>query len=182
MTRNTCLPKGTKTKPIALLIAAMFWGTMSFAQSLNFNYTDGTNASYNLENIRKITFDADVMNLHMLDGSVYAWNVSTIGYYQYDETSLNLQEWLNNANTWDVTIFPNPTSYTLTVRFNLPQSDEVLIELYEMQGKLILSKNIGKKETGEHQELLDLSNVPLGTYVCRLSGQKNSITKQLIIH
>jgi hypothetical protein len=171
-----------KSKLIALLGASLLMGTMSFAQSLHFNYTDGTNASYNLGDVRKITFDADVMNLYMLDGSIYAWNVSTIGYYQYDEASLNVQEWLNNANAWDVTIFPNPTSSLLTVCFNLPKADEVSIELYEMQGKLILSKNIGKKETGEHQELLDLSNVPLGTYVCRLSGQKNSITKQLIIH
>ena len=170
------------SKPIALLLATMLMGTMSFAQSIHFNYTDGTNASYNLEDVRKITFDIDVMNLHMLDGSVYAWNVSTIGYYQYDETSLNLQEWLNNANAREVTIFPNPTSSTLTVRFNLPLSDEVSIELYDIQEKLILTKSLGKKETGEHQEVLDLSNVSEGSYLCRLSGQKNTITKQLIKH
>ena len=52
------------------------------AQSIHFNFIDGTNTSYNLEDLRKITFDADVMNLHMLDGSLYAWNVSTIGHYQ----------------------------------------------------------------------------------------------------
>ena len=170
------------SKPIALLLATMLMGTMSFAQSIHFNYTDGTNASYNLEDVRKITFDIDVMNLHLLDGSVYAWNVSTIGYYQYDETSLNLQEWLNNANAREVTIFPNPTSSTLTVRFNLPLSDEVSIELYDIQEKLILTKSLGKKETGEHQEVLGLSNVSEGSYLCRLSGQKNTITKQLIKH
>jgi hypothetical protein len=169
-----------KSKPIALLVAAILMGTMSFAQSIHFNYTDGTNASYNLEDVRKITFDADLMNLHLLDGSIYSWNVSTIGYYQYDEASLNVQEWLNNANAWDVTIFPNPTRSALTVRFNLPQSDEVSIELYDMKGKLMLTKSLGKIETGEYQEVLDLSSVTQGSYVCRISGQKNTITKQLI--
>ena len=106
-----------KSKPIALLGAAMLMGTTSFAQSIHFNYTDGTNASYNLEDVRKITFDADVMNLHLLDGSVYAWNVSTIGHYEYDETSLNLNEWISAANAWEVSVYPNPTSTDLQLGF-----------------------------------------------------------------
>lgn len=171
-----------KSKPIALLGAAMLMGTLSFAQSIHFNYTDGTNASYNLEDVHKITFDADVMNLHLWDGSLYSWNVSTIGYYQYDETSLNLQEWLNSANAWEVSVYPNPTSSTLNVSFNLPQADIVSIALYDIHGKLILTKNLGKKETGAQQEIIDLTNVPQGKYVCRISGQQNSITKQLIKH
>ena len=153
---------------------------IGYSQSIHFHYTDGTNASYNLEDVRKITFDADVMNLHLWDGSLYAWNVSTIGYYQNDESSLNIQELLNNANAWEVNIFPNPTSATLNVSFNLPQSDELSICLYDLQGKLILAKNLGKKETGSYQEVIDLTNVPKGSYVCRISGQQNTITKQLI--
>lgn len=180
--KNISLLKGMKSKPITLLAVAMLMGTMSFAQSIHFNYTDGTNASYNLEDVRKITFDADVMNLHLWDESVYAWNVSTIGHYQYDETSLNIQEWLNNANAWEVSIYPNPTNSVLNVGFNLPQADEVSIELYDMQGKLILQKNLGTQVSGEHQETFDLTSFPQGTYVCRISGQQNTITKQLIKH
>ena len=140
MTKNTCPPFGVIPKPIALLVSAMLIGTMSFAQSIHFNYTDGTNASYNLEDVRKITFYADVMNLHLLDGSVYAWNVSTIGHYEYDETSLNLNEWISAANAWEVSVYPNPTSTDLHVRFNLPKEDEISIALYDMQGKLILER------------------------------------------
>lgn len=171
-----------KSRLWILLAIAMHVSTMSFAQSIHFNYTDGTNASYNLEDVRKITFNADEMNLHLFDGSVYAWDLSTIAYYQYDDASLNVEEWLNYANAWDVKIFPNPTSSTLTIRFNLLQSDELSIGLYDMQGKPILTKNLGKKETIVHEETLDLSNVPSGTYFCRISGQKNTITKRLIKH
>jgi hypothetical protein len=169
-----------KSKPITLLGFAMLMGIMSHSQSVHFNFTDGTNGSYNLEDVRKLTFDANVMNLHLLDGSVYAWNVSTIGYFQYDESSLNIQEWLSKTNAWELNIFPNPTSSTLTVRFNLPQSDQVSIKLHDMQGKLILSKNLGAKESGKHQEIIDLTNIAQGTYVCRISGQQNEITKQVI--
>jgi hypothetical protein len=172
--------KKNKSKPWTLLVVAMLMGTMSFAQSIHFNYTDGTNAAYNLVDIRKVTFDADVMNLHLLDGSVYAWNVSTIGYYQYDESSVSALNLLNNANAWEVNVYPNPTSTSLNISFNLPQADEVLIHLYDTQGKLISEKKIGKKESGKYQEVIDLTNIPQGTYVCRIQGKHNAITKQII--
>ena len=180
MKNNNCLPKGTKSKPWAFLVVLMLMGTMCFAQSIHFNYTDGTNASYNLEDVRKITFDADVMNLHLWDGSLYAWNVSTIGNYQYDESSVNIQEWLNKANAWEFSVFPNPTRTSLNVRFNLPKEDEISISLYDMQGKLILEKKMGHKISGEHQETLDLQVLPPGSYVCRITGKQNSITKHVI--
>ncbi len=182
MTKNTCPPFGVKSLPIALLGIALLFTVGLRAQSIHFNYTDGTNASYNLEDVRKITFDADLMNLHLWDGTVYAWNVSTIGHYQYDESSLNVQEWLSKVNAWEVVIFPNPTSTTLNVRYNLPKEDELTIALFDMQGKLILQKNLGKQVSGEHQETIDLTSIPQGTYVCRISGQQNMITKTVIKH
>ena len=169
-----------KSKPLAMLGITMLFAVGLRAQSIHFNYTDGTNASYNLEDVRKITFDTDLMNLHLWDGTVYAWNVSTIGYYQYDESSLNVQAWLNKANAWEVVIFPNPPSTNLNVRYNLPKEDVITIALYDMQGKLVLIKNLGKLSPGEHQESLDVSNLPKSTYVCHINGRNQSVTKSII--
>ena len=162
------------------LALSMTIGSVCYSQSLHFNYSDGTNASYNLEDVRKITFDADLMNLHLLDGSVYGWNVSTIGDYQYNESSLNVQEWLNSANAWEVVIFPNPTSTNLNLRYNLPKDDEITIALFDMQGKLILQKSLGKQVSGEQQQTLYVSNLPEGSYVCRIKGQHQTVTKTVI--
>ena len=78
--------KKNNSKPIALLGMALLFSVGLQAQSIHFNYTDGTNNSYSLVDVRKITFDADLMKLHLWDGTVYAWNVSTIGDYQYNES------------------------------------------------------------------------------------------------
>ena len=180
MTKNIYPPFGLRSLTIALFGIAMLFTFGLRAQSIHFNYTDGTSTAYNLEDVRKITFDADLMNFRLWDGSVYAWNVSTIGRYQYDESSLNVQEWLNNANDWQVVVFPNPTSTNLNVRYNLPMEDEITIALFDNQGKLILQKNFGKQVFGEHQEILDLTSIPQGNYVCRIKGQKNTIIKTVI--
>lgn len=169
-----------KAKPIAMLGIALLFTVGLRAQSIHFNYTDGTNADYNLEDVRKITFDADLMNFHLWDGTVYAWNISTIGHYQYDESSLNVQEWLSNASAWEVVIFPNPTSTSLNVRYNLAKEDDITIELFDMQGRLILQKNLGKQVSGEHQETLEQTSILQGTYVCRISGQQNMVAKTII--
>jgi hypothetical protein len=169
-----------KSKPIALLGIAMLFTVGLRAQSIFFNYIDGTNASYNLEDVRKITFDEDVMNLHLLDGSTYSWNVSTIGYYEYDQTPLNVEQLVDHANTWQAVVFPNPVNNSLQIRYHLPKADVVKIALYDMQGKLIVENNIGNQKEGQHQAMLDLSHINAGNYMCRITGQKASISKQII--
>jgi len=171
----------TKNLKIGLLLGViLLLSKVNYAQNIHFNYTDGSSANYNLEDVRKITFEADVMNLYLWDGSIYSWNVSTIGNYNYEEASSNIQELLNNVNAWNFSVSPNPTNTILNINFNLPKADEVLIGLYDMNGKLIIEKNLGSKVAGEYQELLDLTTIPQGTYICRTSGVQNIITKKVI--
>jgi hypothetical protein len=163
-----------------LLLASLLAGTACFAQSIYFNYTNGTTASYALADVRKITFDDDVMNLHFIDGSLYSWNVSSIGYYKYDESLLNVQEWLNQSNAWNVSVYPNPTDARLNLQFNIPAADVVSLSLHDAQGKLILEKKLGALSTGVHHEALDLGHLPQGIYVCRIAGRQHTITKQIV--
>ena len=170
--------KFTKAFLLCLLLGAI--SISSQAQSMYFNYTDGTNAAYNLADVRKITFVSDEMNLQLLDGSVYSWNVSSIGHYQYDENSIGIDELLNKANAWQVSVFPNPANNVLNVRYNLPTEDKMLISVFDLQGKLLIETNVGERTIGEHEETLDLSKLPAGQYICRISGQTNTISKNII--
>ena len=165
---------------VLLLVTALLVVTACFAQSIYFNYTNGATASYALVDVRKITFDDDVMNLHFVDGSLYSWNVSTIGYYQYDESQVNVQEWLNQANAWEVSVYPNPTDARLNLQFNVPVADDVSLSLHDAQGKLILEKKLGALPTGVHNETLYLGHLPQGMYVCRIAGRQHTITKQIV--
>ena len=88
----------------------MLISTISFSQKIHFNYTDSTKSSYGLVDVRKITFEGDVMNLHLLDGSLYAWNVSTIGHYEYEETALNTQELLKLYSELSFPCFVKPNN------------------------------------------------------------------------
>jgi hypothetical protein len=169
-----------KSSTIAMFLLSILITTVTKAQSIYFNFTNGTNTSYNLDNVRKITFDNDLMNLHLWDGSIYAWNVSTIGYYQYEQTNLNIQECLNDANSMDVSVFPNPTSSSFNVRFNLLKEDIISISLFDMLGNVISEKKIGKLVSGQYQETFDLTNLYQGIFICRIQGQYQSVTKTIL--
>ena len=79
-----------------------------------------------------------------------------------------------------MSVFPNPTSINLNVSFKLPKADKMSIVLYDLQGKVVLEKKLGTKAMGKYQEVLNISALPNGVYVCRISGGHNSITKQII--
>lgn len=168
------------TKLTLLFFTFLAISNVSMAQSVYFNYTNGTSAVYNLADVRKITFEDDEMNLHLLDGSVYSWNVSSIGHYQFDEGNVGIDELLNKANTWLVAVFPNPANNLLNVKYNLPTDDMILISVFDLQGKLLLEINNGNRAKGEHEEILDISTLPVGQYVCRIIGQTNTISKNII--
>jgi hypothetical protein len=149
------------------------------AQSIYFSYTDGTNTAYNLTDIRKITFDIDLMKLHLTDGSIYSRNISTVGHYQYNQNSVNVENLLSDLNDWKLELFPNPTIEELNLRYHLPTEDKITISLFDLQGKMIFEKVAGLKLSGVNQDLLNLSQIAAGTYICRTSGMKNSISKQI---
>jgi hypothetical protein len=168
-----------KFLPVIMLVLSLFVVKDSFTQNIYFNYTDGTSASYNLQDVRKVTFTDDVMNLHLWDGAIYSWNVSTIGHYEYNETA-NIEDILTTVNNLNVRVFPNPVNTNLHVQFNTVKEDLITVSLFDLNGNVLIEKNLGKLGSGAHQEILELLKVPQGTYVCRISGQQSSITKQVV--
>jgi hypothetical protein len=169
-----------KIKHFCLFLLAIPISINSFAQSINFKYTDGTNSNYDLSDIRKITFDADLMYLHLMDGNIYSWNVSTIGNYEFGEDLLDVENLLFDLNYWSLKVYPNPATSLFHLQYELPREDEIRIELFDIQGKVLIDKRLGVQSMGEHLEILDLTNFPDGTYRCRIIGLRKSITKNVV--
>ncbi len=71
-----------------------------------------------------------------------------------------------------MTIYPNPTSGTLYLRFYQPHESKVQVKLYDMSGNqhtTLIDEQL--VTSGQRTLKADLSQVPNGMYLVRLTSQ-----------
>lgn len=169
-----------KLNLLLLLCIGMFLGTAGFAQSIYFNYTSGSNASYALQDVRRIDFTGVMMNLHLNDGTVYSWNITSVDYYEYEPNiPTNIDDWLKKVNDRQVKVFPNPASGEQTLALLLPNEEQLQMRVHDAAGKVVLERDLGRLSKGEHIFPIGL-NEAVGNYTLLLYNANYSVTKKLI--
>lgn len=118
------------------------------------------------------------------DNTLWAWggnffgnlgDGTTIDRYAPREISCSALSVDNPAANLDIAlIYPNPASTVLNIETRQSQLEK--IELYDLQGRLILMKN-AKTETNI---VLDISNVTSGTYIVKLFTDKGTQNTKII--
>jgi len=166
-------------KKFCFVLGFVFSISVLVSQSIYFNYSDGTSNNYNLTDVRKIIFNNDVMQLHLNDGSTFNWNVSTINHYEYSQNT-GIEQILDFVNFHDVKVYPNPLNKLLNVSYNLPISDKVLLEICDYTGKLLIRKDLGTVNKGNHIHQLNTTKLSSGIYILTIKGKRSSISKKII--
>ncbi len=64
--------------------------------------------------------------------------------------------------------FPNPTAGNSTVRFQLPRTASVRVDVYDVQGRRVQTLTDRRYQPGEHDVDWDASGLATGTYLYRL--------------
>jgi hypothetical protein len=80
---------------------------------------------------------------------------------------------------WDVevSIFPNPAGSQLTIKFNIPAKDKILLYLYNANGNMIVTDKV---EESVDIKQVDLEGLPPGTYFLRLVDGLRSNTYKVV--
>jgi hypothetical protein len=77
--------------------------------------------------------------------------------------------------------FPNPFNTSTTIRFGLPNSLSVILKIFNMQGKEVVTLIDGELPAGEHQINFNPKELPSGIYFYSLKTQNFSQMKKFII-
>jgi hypothetical protein len=77
--------------------------------------------------------------------------------------------------------YPNPFNPTTTIRYDLPQSAHVTLIVYDITGRQVAELVNEQKETGYHQVILNANNLASGVYIYRLTADKFTATRKLIV-
>jgi hypothetical protein len=79
-----------------------------------------------------------------------------------------------------VNIFPNPTNEITNLVFNVSESDNIILSLYNINGQLIKIIDQGQKTKGTYGYQIDLSTFESGVYVLTLQTNKRKYTQKII--
>lgn len=65
--------------------------------------------------------------------------------------------------------FPNPTSTKAKVAYSLEVASDVNVGLYDLQGKLLTSRSLGKMQAGAGSFEMDVKSLESGVYICKIN-------------
>ncbi len=142
-----------KTKPIALLGAAMLMGTMSYAQTIE-SVTFSAVASSN-DNFQPVMGTPYGASLSGANGSLEI--SASYGESSYEETTLSTEELKLQSS---IRVFPNPTTYLVNVDLSQLPQGEYQLYLLDLSGKVVYNQTATKSNTE-----IDISSFATGTYV-----------------
>jgi hypothetical protein len=173
------------SKPIALLAIASLFTLGLRAQNVHFNFNDGTQQSYALQDVRKKTFSPSAISLHLTDGTIYSWNYDVLGNYIFEEQLGTGIDETAEALT-PMRVYPNPTSGSLSVEYALEAETSVTIELRDMQGRTVRTMELGTLPAGTHTAQWDGTDAQgrqaaAGTYLCRVITPRVQMSRTFII-
>lgn len=79
-------------------------------------------------------------------------------------------------------VFPNPFSGQTTVSYQLDQTAEVELSIYDLYGRQVSTLVSGRQSAGEHSVVFDGKNLPKGVYLCglQLNRQRRFWVKMLV--
>ena len=86
----------------------------------------------------------------------------------------------NSLNS-SLVISPNPSSGEFTVDFRNPETQNIKISLFNVNGQLISELLNETTQTGNTKIKMDLSRYPKGMYYINISDKKGSVNKKIII-
>lgn len=164
-----------KTRLFTLFLFA-FLCKAADAQQIYFYFNDASVQVYSLEELDKIDFDAENINLHLSDETVVSFDTDLLNYYRYFAEGVTSVE--SQAARPDFKMFPNPAENNLNLKFDLLKPAQVQVSIRNLQGVEVLEKSVQAKNQDDIS--LDLSGFASGQYICVINTGEYLITKSFV--
>jgi hypothetical protein len=77
--------------------------------------------------------------------------------------------------------YPNPFNPSTVIRYDLPRSAEVTLNVYDLLGRIVQSLVRQRQEAGPHVITFNGTGLPTGVYFCRLEAAGNAATIRMLM-
>jgi len=127
------------------------------------------------------------------DGSIWAWgnypnidgskwdNVPTRVEFNFMPTGIDQGDEQQPTHTTLLSNYPNPFNPTTTIVFDLPNSSQVQLDIFDITGRKVLNVHNSYLLAGSHQYTVDASQLTSGVYLYRLRYDNVQITRKMTL-
>jgi hypothetical protein len=126
----------------------------STQENMRVNLKDGSVIEVAIDDIRKLTFD-----------------LST----DLEQSGEVIQQLLK------IKAYPNPAREFVNFDYSLAAKGDVFLEVYSINGNLVLRMNFGDQPAGEYQYRWNTADVPSGMYICRIRQNSEIVSEKIIV-
>ncbi len=131
-----------------------------------------TSSSNNYWNQNEIAYDNGITNI-----DIPAYGVVTL--YAKDALSTATKETVNAFSNFDIS--PNPAYDVINISYKLSTKQNVVTNLYDIEGKLVYSEPSALNTAGVHQKAIVINNLKNGIYFCEISCGSFVVNKRVVV-
>lgn len=132
---------------------------------------------------------SDLDNDGVLDCAFYSYTFPYNGTYQYEVYSTGVTTEMKETTPRSFVLnqnFPNPFNPSTVIRFTLEKSQQVSVDIFNVEGRLIRTLVQENLSEGSHQVTWDGKdergyNLPSGIYFYSLKGVSQHLTKKMVL-
>jgi len=140
---------------------------MSWANfTIPINYTDGNNPDTCIIILKASGITPTNLDYLWVDNLAFSGTVTGIDMHN---------NFLNS-----MVVYPNPSNENIILDLNFKSTQHTTIELSDINGKVVLSKNAGEL-SGESKQTLDISSITKGCYFVRIITGSGTEVKKIIV-
>ena len=103
-----------------------------------------------------------------------------LGIYYLNDDEVNINE-INGNPIKGLTCYPNPAQDRVNLGFNLAQADSFGLEVYDLQGRLAKVYPRILLSAGFQERSIDVSDLPKGMYVLKMTNDSYGVSTKLVI-
>jgi hypothetical protein len=131
------------------------------------------------EKIEWLSKDGNDVHVEMLHGEHEDFTIVIVTEDIEEENPKKSSKSVSNSD-FDFSVFPNPTNGKFTLFFDQKKKANTSIDITDIQGKSVYSKNLGKF-SGEYREEINLEEFGKGIYIVNIRTGKEKSSRKVIL-
>lgn len=151
-------------KKFQIVLLVLFCSSLK-AQTMYVRPLTGTQTSYPVDNIQKLTFENANLIVTNASGTIGTFALADNRYINFADLTLGTVSHQIVKNSFY--LYPNPTATVLNVGNDDTSQTIMHLEIISLEGRLLIKQNTPQ---------IEITSLPIGMYFCRITSTNKTQT------